>query len=349
MDLLKTISSLVEKYGANATLEDVLYEEGQSLEHEAFLEAMEEDMQYMGEAVLRSMLEDPKTSADCLELIKTELSQRPRKTAIRLALLDRARFGAFHVPSFYDSPEVSQMKKDALEAHKKVMRLRDYKDMEKEICVYENHRTRPAILKLFEMINCKNMSCSLFHKEVVTLVLARILHNWWPSSSLPLNYSPVMLDSSVLEALSDFLSETASIHHTLVADILDAIRHNVEKVCSRCGNIETLFKASRAFKADPVCHAYICAALALALRKVVAAVGVNPETNRVHYKKDRIVIVHGQKDILPFLVHKLKIATHVTDEVREVLAFFPNTDRIGEAFCKTKKAFVRDAAAFLPN
>ncbi len=340
MDLLKTISSLIEKYGADATLEDALYEEEQALEHEAFLEAMEEDMQYMGEGVLRSMLEDPKTSADCVALIKTELSQRPRKTAIRLALLDRARFGAFHVPSFYDSPEVAQMKRDALEAHKKVMRLRDYKDMEKEICVYENYRTRPAILKLFAMIDCKNTDYFLFHKEVVALVLARIIRNWWPSTSLPLNYSPVMLDSSALEALSDFLKETASIHQTLVLEILEAIRHNVEKICSRCGSIETLFKASRDFKADPVCHARVSAALALALRKVVAAVGVNSETNRVYYSRDRIAMVHGQKDILPFLVHKLKVATHLTDEVREVLAFFPNTDRIGETFCKTRKALV---------
>jgi len=350
MDTLKVISGLIEKYGENATLEDVLYEEEQSLEHAAFLEAMEEDMQYMSEGVLRSMLEDPKTSAECVQLIRTELSQRPRKTAIRLALLDRARLGAFHVAFFYDSPELSQMRKDAQEAHKKVLRLRDYKDTEKLICEYENHRTHQAIFKLFEMIDCKNTDYSLFHKDIVALVLARILRTWWPSASLPLNYSPAMLDSSVLDSLSDFMKETVCLHKMFASVILDAIRQNVEKICSRCGNIETLFKASRDFKTDSVCHAYINAALALALRKVVAAVGVNPETNRVYYSKDKIAMVHGQKDISPILVHKLKVATHLTDEVRELVGFFPNTDRIGEVFCKTKKVPVANGKeAFLPN
>ncbi len=346
MDLLQTISSLIEKYGADASLEDVLQGEQQLVEHHAFLEAIEEDMQYMSEAVLRSMLKDPKTSADCLELIQTELSQRPRKTAIRMALLDRARFGAFHVPSFYDSPEVSQAKRDAFEAHKKVMHLRDYKDMEKEICVYENHRRHSAVLELFAMIDRNRTEYSRFHKEVVALVLARILRTWWPSSSLPLNYSPAMLDNSTLEALSDFLRETASSDPTVVRDIVDAIHHNVQKVCSRCGSIEVLLMASRDFKADPVCHAHVSAALALALRKLVDAVGIDPETNRVYYNKDNIASSQGQNGIRPILVHKLKVATHLADEVREVLAFFPNTDRIGEAFCKTRK---RNVVALLPN
>lgn len=340
MNLLKTISSLIEKYGADATLEDVLYDEQQSLEQEEFLEALEEDVQYMSEATLKSMLADPKTSLECLEFIKNELAQRPRKTAIRVALLDRARMGAFHVPSFYDGPEISRQKKDAMETHKKVMRLRDYKDMEKNICVYENHRSQEAIMKLFAMIDCNNMEVSRFHKEVVALVLARVLRTWWPSALPVNNYTQKLLDESALASLGDFLRETANSDQTVAKEIITSIRHNVKTICTRCGDIETLLQASRDFKSDPVCHECIGAALALALKKVVTAVGVNPDTNRVHYQADKITVPLGSANkrfVKPILIHKLKIATHLSDDVREVLRFFPNTDRIGEAFCKTRR------------
>lgn len=345
--ILGTLASFIEKYGADATLEDVMYEEQRSWEHAEYLDAFEEDVQYMSEFTLKSMLEDPKTSVDCVELIKSELAQRPRKTAIRMALLDRARLGAFHVVSFYESPEKRQEKEAAMFAHKRVMRLRDYKDMEKNICVYENHRTHDAIIKLFDMINCTNTEFTRFHKQVVALVLARLLRTWWPATSLPLNYSQVMLDDFALSALADFLMETTNSDQTVTREIVESIRHNVRSICSRCGDIETLLKASRDFKGDQACQEYIGAALALALKKVVESVGVDPETNRLHYRADKIVLPDGKKPLRPLLIHKLKIATHLTDDVRKMLAFFPNTDRIGETFRRTRKP--RNVVVFVPN
>lgn len=156
---IELLHSLILDHGGGADLQSVLECEYIKQDHTAFLTAFKEDVTEMDGDTLRQILEDKKTSTECLQIAVLEMQYRPRRIAIQNALLHRARHGTASEASL---------------AHK----LPEYISSEKLIIEVEETREETDIALLLKGLHYSDDRMCRFDKELVAIVLGRTLLKW---------------------------------------------------------------------------------------------------------------------------------------------------------------------------
>lgn len=334
--MTNAITELLVRYGADATLEDVWYNEVERIERAKYLKAFAQDISEMNEDTLLAMLQDIRTPLDCCDLIKTELIERPHRNRVRAALEDRARFGDFDVVSFYDTGDLLREKREAKKRHAKIMRSKGYKLGVKGIEAIELDKSEENVLALIEEMRFQNVeTLSLFDKRVCALVLSRILQSWF---ALPRGTfgGHTTADRDTLQALAEFWNMCKTLDTQLAEVIRAGIRRNVERLACRTQDLDLLVLCMKWFGRDDGCRRVVENAMLERLVSIASAVGVDSRTRKLRHNEWEIRIPATHKIVKPDTIHRLKSMTRLCGRVKEVLSVYPNTNRIGERFTRSR-------------
>ena len=153
------VQSLIYEYGTDIDLKTVLRLENRKEERIAFLDAFREDVREMSADTLLHIVQDPKTSIECLRIASSEIQYRPRRIAIQDALLHRAIHG---------------IASDASLAHK----LPEYNASIKLIIEIEETREENDIITLLTALSPGDDRLRSFDKQLVASALGRTLLKW---------------------------------------------------------------------------------------------------------------------------------------------------------------------------